>query len=499
MMGMSPIAVVLMAILGGGGNDLLDYVPAKAFWRSQGVEVSTAALLGELKPTGAKAGDVAALIKQLGSAEQPQREQAQRRLAAMGPAVLPAIRKAAKSSDAEVAVRAKALIEEIAKRAAARGVRRLMAIRTLGERKDAKALPPLRGLLKSKAAFEAEYARAAMAAIEGKAFKRPAASAKAMEADLWLLPGNCAAVGQYRLPAGRPIRPGQLAKMLAPMIPDDQAEKMLARMNEALISVAVQIGNVRVDGVTFGVADDVSDDSGHVVFVIRGLYDPAAVRAIVIDKLRLQPEKVGQIELLRVEGNAAVILAGEDRLVFLAGPTREKLPVKEIAAALKAGKGGLGANKAMADLIKSTDRTGPVWAACRVTEAYRKAPLLAAFQTIALTSKQKPKELHLTLSARGSDVVKVARAVNEFNAYVAEARRETDRMVERMPAIKPLADFLGTIKVAADAAGATVIARLAGDPKSLLGIPAMMWSASDAPAPAAEGLAPPVPVPAPAP
>ena len=501
MMSMAPITI-LMVLLGGGGNDLLDFVPTEAFWKSQEVEVTTAKLLGELK--SAEAADASKLIKQLGASQQADREQAQRKLEAMGPGVLPQLRKAAKSPDAEVAMRIDSLIASLSKKGAARTARRLMAIRALGEGKDREALPALRKLLKSKAVFEAEYAAAAIAGIEGKPFKRTGASGKAMASDLWLLPGNCAAVGQVRLTPGKPISVEQVAKKLAPMMPEGGAEAALATVNEVIISLAVQLGNIRLEGVTFGVADDVGNGSGYVVFVVRGLYDPAAVRSIMINRLRLESEKMGGLELFRVQGNAAVILASKDRFIFLAGPSRDKLPIQEMAAALKSGKGKLADNKPMAKLIKSADRSGPIWAACCISETYRQSSLLAPLRTLTLTAKRRPKELHLTLSAIGTDVEKVAAAVKEFNGHMAKGREELARAAERMPMLKPMAEFIGSIKATAKGANATVTARLPGEPTMLMGMPAMLWTSSRAEAvrreealKEAQGAVRPVPAPAP--
>jgi hypothetical protein len=96
---------MMLVLLAGGGNDLLDYLPAKHYWQAKSVTVTTENLLAELK---------------------------------------------ADPKDKATAVR------------------RLMAIRTLGEQKDPNALPALKKLLGSKELFEDEYARRAVAAIEGR-------------------------------------------------------------------------------------------------------------------------------------------------------------------------------------------------------------------------------------------------------------------------------------------------------------------------------------------
>ena len=145
-MGMEVSGLLMLLLMSGGGNDLLDYVQAKAYWQLKGVPVTAAAMTGELAPPKAE-----------GAKE-----------AAAGP-----------QTAAKAAV-----------------VRRLMAIRTLGELKDAQALAVLQPLLKSTALFEAEYAQQAIAAIEGKPFARPRTAAKQMAQDPWLLPADCGIVGR---------------------------------------------------------------------------------------------------------------------------------------------------------------------------------------------------------------------------------------------------------------------------------------------------------------
>jgi hypothetical protein len=466
--------MMMLVLLGGGGNDLLDFISPEAYWKAKGVEVTVENLLAELKPAGIV--DTSALIKQLGASEYEAREEASRRLAAMGPAVLPELRKAARSSDPEIAGRAGKIIHGLSGKARERVVRRLMAIRTLGERKDRRAIPTLRKLLNSKAIFEAEYARAAIAAIEGKPFKRPGASARAMQSDLWLLPANCGAVGQVGMLPGKPIDIKQILKTLGPMLPEGKADKAMEQVNKMIISVADRVGNIRLDGITFGVAETVGNDTGNAVLVVRGLYDPAAVREVLMGQ-RAKSEKVGRTEVLRID-IMAVILASNDRLVFMVGASKEQLPVAQMVAALKSGKGKLAGDKAMAGLIKSVDTTNPVWAVARVSESYRQAEMLAPFKTVTLVGKRKAGQMDFTLKARGVDAEKVAVAVGQFNKLMAEGCEEMARVAEKMPAMKPITEFIGSIKAVVDGTNATLTARLKGDMKTLLGMPLMMFSHS---------------------
>ena len=127
--------LALVVLVGGGSsNELLDMVPTDMYWRMQKVEVSTAAMLGHLKAP--EAGDVGGLLEELGSDQYKVRMGAQKKLLAMGPGIIDRIRPALKSPDAEVAMRVKEIIAALSARQGQGSIRRLMAIRTLGEMKS---------------------------------------------------------------------------------------------------------------------------------------------------------------------------------------------------------------------------------------------------------------------------------------------------------------------------------------------------------------------------
>src|SRR4051812_1355960 len=108
-MGEASIFLIFTMLLGGGsGNELLDIIPTDAYWKAKEVEVTATNILIELNSI--KADDTSK----------------------------------------------------------ASAVRRLMAIRTLGELKSADAVPSLKSQLESKEMFIAAYAQRALNAIEGK-------------------------------------------------------------------------------------------------------------------------------------------------------------------------------------------------------------------------------------------------------------------------------------------------------------------------------------------
>src|SRR5205085_10551064 len=143
---------------------------------------------------------------------------------------------------------------------------RLIAIRTLGELKSADAGAALTPLLDSKEMFVADYARRALAAIEGKpAPPRPVVAHDKLESDLWMLPGNVMAVAQV---APHENRPGDIAKAIDAMVmpvPGIDKKQVVADMANLVIGLAEKIGNVRIDGVTVACSDDLTESNGYVI------------------------------------------------------------------------------------------------------------------------------------------------------------------------------------------------------------------------------------------
>jgi len=158
---------ILLALLtgGGGGNDLLDYMPTAAYWKAKGVEITAERMAAELATE--EPADAAKLVRDLGADDFATREAAMKKLRAMGPAAAPALEQAADNDDPEVKMRARQLLQKVAATggAQAKAVRRLMAVRALGKLKRPEGLAALRPLLASKEPFVADYARQAIAAV----------------------------------------------------------------------------------------------------------------------------------------------------------------------------------------------------------------------------------------------------------------------------------------------------------------------------------------------
>jgi len=476
--------MLLMTLMGGGGgNDLADFIDTNSYWALQGVEVTLPAMKAQLAAVNADSAE--ALCKDLIGDDAAKSRTAAGKIAAIGLAALPHLEKAARDAQGkpEIAARVQNLIGQLYATVQGPAVRRLMAIRTLGELKKRDALATLKPLLKSKILFEAEYARGAIAAIEGKEFKRPGLPAKERMKDIWLLPVGCGVVGQATMPPGKPVDIGKAIKAMGQMGGGGAApQNMLPQFTSMIAMAAGKVGNVRIDAVTIGVSGDVGNRTGFVVLIVRGRYDTKALKEMFLQMGRTNTETIDGTEVFKPDNEFAVFLPSSDRLVLVAGPRRAPKPVAEMIAAVKAGKGALTPDSDMGKLVKTVDTASPIWAVAKMSETYRKESLFAPFDTITMTSKLANGVQSFKLVAAGTDAEKVAQAVKEFDGHMAEGRKETARAAQRMPMIKPMADFVASIKSARDGAKVTVTASMKGD-SALIGMvmPWMMVGRSVAP------------------
>lgn len=439
--------LLLMALM-GNGSDLLDYLPTQDYWKQKGVNVTVDGLIDEIKPPAA-GGDIGPLVLKLASPDPAVRDGAAGKIRAMGPGVLAQLEKAADADDPEVAARAKKLMEEIRSGNKAAHVRRLMAIRTLGEMKAQPALPVLRELAKPPQAkdiqsgFVADYAEAAIAAIEGKPYTRPH---PASSEDAWLLPENYRLVIHSATRGGGTLDFDGAMKMLMPMPrpavgdindgappPPQDPAAIREEIVREMLKIAERTGNIRVDGITFGLAGEVGNRVGSLVVIARAQYDAAALVGFLSEMKDFAKETkvVDGITVFHPDNEFGFMFPSDRHAVLVGGPNAEGLPIAEVAAALRAGKGKLGESKEMADLIKTIDTKQPLWGAAKITESYRQAPPIAPFDTVTLVgSEEKDKSLKVRIEGKGTDAQQVQQSVATINQGLDQARQEIKRSLE---------------------------------------------------------------------
>ena len=469
-MGTSELMILLLALGGGDGNEMLNYLPTQPYWKIKGVEVSAGTMLAELAPH--PKADASALVPRLGADSFEAREKASAEIRAIGPDALPALRKALESESAEIRNRANTLIRELAGGTRHREIRRLMAIRTLGELRALEAETALRPLLESAEPFVAAYARTALASIRGQKADATAAPGGA-DRDLALLPAGLGVVGRMTWSPGQPVDYGKLLKTLTGLpLPGDQTPDQMAEQAAGqMVAIAERIGNIRIDAVTVGVSADMDGRTGFVTAVVRGRYDAKAIRDLIRQEAGVEPREVEGMEILPLDRQAALLLPSDDLLLLAVGPEERALPLAELAATLRAG-GAKPVSPEVAALAKAVDTTRPLWISLRMNEAFRRLPIASPFETVTLTSETKDAMQALTLKAAGQDPEAVKTAVGIFEKGLEEARAEIGQAIAqaKMPQMQSFADLLNSIDVKAEGAVVTVTGTMKAEGASAVGV-----------------------------
>lgn len=471
MAGMSMFSL-LFALLSGGANDLLDFVSTDAYWQAKGTVVTVDQLTGELKTPAA--ADVSEFIKAMGSGNFQAREEATKKIIAVGPAAIPALEKASDDPDAEIANRARSLVQQIKLNQKAGGVRKLMAIRTLGEQKKAEGLPVLKTLLDSKEMFVAEYAARAIALIEGKpAPARPVARDE-IKSDLSLLPAKCGIIGQSLFASDRVVLFNEIMKSIPPQ-PGEDRKAMLETMTKTLIEIADQIGNVRLESFTIGVSDVIGPNDGFTVVIAHGQYDSAAVAGYV-RKMIPNTENIEGYDVF-ADDRAAFVFISDHRAIAFTGAGKDKLPIKGVLAATRAktpAANPLLTGADFAPFISKLDDKTRAWAVCKVSDSYRQAPVIQTFDTLTLLTTQDKDGVSIKVAGQGKDAAAVKSAVDQVNSGLNEARNELPKMAQQIPMLKPVNDFVQAVKCDADGKTAALTGTFQGDPAMLMALPFMM-------------------------
>lgn len=478
------LLALFVCLLGGGGNDLLDYLPTESYWSAKQTSLTIDAMLAELAPP--KEEDWSGVIAQLASPDAQARQEAEQKVRQAGPAARKQLADAAKSPDAELAGRAGNLLRRLADDAVAADVRRLMAIRTLGEFGDAKALPALRSEVDSKSLFVAEYAQAAIAKIEGKPFAR-FRPVEAIAADAWNLPESVRCVAQLAPRGGRPVG---YAELLAALKSNDAAtrDSQLKELTDSVVQLAELVGNVRIDAITLGVDEHLSAERGAVFVAVRGLYDRDRLTTLL--KLSKTVRRMaGDVEIFEPTGEFSATLPSNNELLIAAASRPQDEPIARMLALRKANQGGLRAAEPMAALIRGLDTTQPLWLATKVSPSYRELPIpLEPFDTVTLVGTQEKSGLNLKLTAEGlpnADPAAVAAAAQRVNLEIAKSLGALRPIVQVEPILRTGVDFLETVHAAAAGRTATVTGVLAASPATVLSLTMAIEQAEEpTPAPA---------------
>jgi hypothetical protein len=118
-----------------------------------------------------------------------------------------------------------------------------------------------------------------------------------------------------------------------------------------------------------------------------------------------------------------------------------------------------------------------LWAVCKVSDSYRAAPVIQAFDMITLLGRQEKDKLSLRIAGTGKDAAAVKAAVDELNQGLNQAKTGLPQVAQQMPALKPMADFVQSLECAADGKNAALTGAFQGDAGNLLAMPLMFFGA----------------------
>jgi hypothetical protein len=448
------------------GNDLLDHLPTEAYWKAKGVAVSGEAMLAQLQDES-EAIDTRRFIRELGAAEFETREKATQALINAGSAVANEVRQAMLSEDPEVSTRAKRIARLLQQAAGEAQVRRLMAVRALGELRFA----PAEAVLKKFAIEQpgqtmlAHYAQRALQQIQQpgpdrQTVQRQLPSPEQRLSDVALLPASSVGVLQIALHERlkMPLEPGiDFKPFFGRGIPaDTRAPTYLAK----LIALADTVGNVRLDSLSASLASSNGGNQWFAAGVVRGEWNLANVRSLLAGAgFRLSVEQ--GLEVASHESSCRVLLLSDRRLYLAWGEGLDELPIKSLTSGGDAS-GLLRQNKRLWQLLEKTDRAQPLWGTMISSPASDALPWLAPMESLTLGSDLRGEKLKLTVQARASDSKQVDVALVEFEKMLDKAEPESGQIAAMFLCAKPLAELMESLRTERKPGGVTATAETPG-------------------------------------
>ena len=471
---MSPSFLVLLSFLiGGGSGELLDYVPTQSYWRDRNVAVTVEAMLQEAAPTPSV--DASKLITDLGNADSHIRDSASEHILKYGIGVLPPLRLAAGSADPETAEGSARLIEQMQPLITIAPVRHLMAVRTLGELKDKKAIAFLQSQLSSQEMFVADYARRAIDSIYGQ----PADHVIPEDAlnEVWLLPANCRAVAQL-LPRGHgPIDPRQMMMQIPGQGMQDTGH-VFENLSQTALHVAETLGNMRLDALNLGVSENIDGNHGCITLIASGQFDAALVSRILREQ-KMATRTVRGLRIYEPDGESTMLFPSDHEFVMMFSPNGEQAPSDESIAAMMSGTQTLRRSPEMTALVMPMLHPGPttrhaLWMAAKMTDSYRKLTGFDRFDTLTLTGDEDNGALNVALRGVSPDADAAKAAMEQLAVMIAGAAKLVKLNLAGQPLLQPTADFVASTKFLSQGNIIAGSALLKESPAELFMLPVMV-------------------------
>jgi hypothetical protein len=252
----------------------------------------------------------------------------------------------------------------------------------------------------------------------------------------------------------------------APPNPADK-DKTIDNLTSQLLAIAETVGNVRADGATVAVSADIGGSNEWFIISVRGTFDREAVAAYAATQNRNAPiSHDGDMLKLDLYREAALLLPSDHQLIIAsANPANTTLAsiIDPLADSLRTGTpNNLADNKPLADLIKLTDKRGPLWVACLPSAKMKSMlPVFAAFDSLSLSAIPDKDQLKLAVTARGTG--DVSAAIDQFNSVRELVLPKLKSLIDMSKDFQPLIDAVESAKITPDEKGATATATVSMD------------------------------------
>ncbi|MGI9243226.1 MAG: hypothetical protein ACR2RV_20680 [Verrucomicrobiales bacterium] len=368
----------------------------------------------------------------------------------------------------------------------AQEVKKLLAMRALGSLGDQAAIPALEKAGESEALFFDSYSNAAIAAIKGEAYSVPAISPEVLQQDLALLPEGIGLVLQARLDArGRMDLKKVIGEAFKSVAEGPDPAEMLTQINTQIGQIAGKIGNVRLDAVTLGLSEDVGDAEGFVIIIGRGQYDHGALEGFLSEQQRTEHHDIDGTTFIGLDGNSmAIAPLSHEMLILVGGPGWEHLPLAALAGRLKDRPAEPVFGARLRKVIERANQDGVLWGGGLISPGMKKAPPLAPFDEVVLSTRELEGEAQtqLTLEALGSEPQAVADKMAEMKQMVEQGIAEMEQRPQ--PGMQPILKIMKGLRFYAMGLNATVSAKLDGNPANIFSMVVPLFGVRNAVEPA---------------
>jgi hypothetical protein len=445
--------LLMMLFSFGTANELLDFMHTPSYWQLHDTPMTVERMIAEFDaPAVVDTEEIPKWIAALGADHFRMRKDASKALQEIGEPARPFLEAASTSEDPEISSRARSLLASLPSRQPSTAIRRLMAVRTLGELKDPKGLAVLESLLDSNEPFLADFARLAAQRIEGKPHEH--VPLKHNPADLALLPSNTAALGQMVVPGDPDWHVEKLFEHMPMFGAVEGQADMLAEMTEAVGLAAEQLGNVRLDALTLGFTENIARGDGAMILIAHGKWD---VRKMTAGLKQMAPDwpqqNVDDQTVIVIESNVRLIAFDDATLAFVAATDEAGQMVRKLIQAKKQPV-DLALDAGLIQELSGMDRAQPSWL---IADLKKAAPDLdgpfKSLEHLSLTTRSVDQKSILHFTVRGRPGATVALVQEVLQGKVKEMIAQVEQGATFLPKGEQTIKMLKSLKLERGAQG----------------------------------------------